>query len=205
MPINRPVKVLIAEDESLVGDLIEQELESCGMRVVGRAANGRQAIELCQSLRPDVVLMDMAMPQMDGLTAAVTIQADCPTPVVMLSAHETVDDVAQATAAGVGAYLVKPPRSAELERAITVAVARHADLVELRRLNQELQEALAEVKTLSGLLPICGWCKKIRDDADYWSEVEVYVAKKTNVQFTHCLCPLCIKKHFPECSETTGS
>ena len=197
MTTSKPVRVLIAEDEVLVGDLIEQEVETCGMVVVGRATNGEQALTLCQSLRPDVVLMDIAMPQMDGLTAATRLQIESPTPVVILSAHGTADDIARATAAGVGAYLVKPPRSAELDRAITIAIARHADLMELTRINQQLQAAIAEVKTLSGLLPICSWCKNIRDDTGYWNAVEVYVSKRTHAQFSHCLCPSCVEKYFP--------
>jgi DNA-binding NarL/FixJ family response regulator len=198
MTSHEPVRVVIAEDESLVGDLIEQELESIGMTVIGRATDGRQAVELARALRPAVVLMDIAMPEMDGISAAAAIQSECPTPVVILSAHETRDDVAKATAAGVGAFLVKPPRGAEIERAVTIAMARHADLLELRRLNQDLAQALADVKTLSGLLPICSGCKKIRDDKGYWNEVEIYVMKHTGARFTHGICPACTKKYFPE-------
>lgn len=197
MKIDQSVSVVIAEDESLVGDLIAQELESLGIKVVGRASNGRQAVELTVSLRPDVVLMDIAMPVMDGLVAAAAIQAECPTPVVILSAHDTAEDVAGATAVGVGAFLVKPPQGAELDRAITIARARHADLMELRRLNRELTTTLAEVKTLKGFLPICAGCKKIRDDKNYWEDVTVYVMKHTDVKFSHGLCPVCMPKYFP--------
>ncbi len=198
MKIPAPVNVLVAEDESLVADLIEHELETMGMKVVGRASNGHQAVEFTRSLRPDVVLMDIAMPLMDGLAAAAVIQTDCPTPVVILSAHETTEDVTRATAAGAGAFLVKPPQGDELERAITIARARHADLMELRRTNRELTQALAEVKTLSGLLPICCGCKKIRDDKNYWQEVEVYVMQHSDAKFTHGYCPTCIQKYFPD-------
>ncbi|MEI6107178.1 MAG: response regulator transcription factor [Opitutae bacterium] len=198
MKINEPVNVVVADDESLVLDLIEQTLEWIGMKIVGRAANGRQAVELTRALRPGVVLMDIAMPVMDGLAAAAAIQAECPTPVVILSAHETRVDVAQATAAGVGAFLVKPSKAAEIERAITIAMARHADLMDLRRLNRELTQALAEVKVLRGFLPICCYCKKIRDDQGYWDEVEVYVMKHSDAQFTHSYCPKCVAKHFPD-------
>lgn len=193
-----PTKVLLAEDESLVGDMIQEELEiSPLMQVVGRASNGLQAIELCRTLRPDVVLMDIAMPQMDGLSAAAAIQSECPTPVVILSAHESATDVQRASEAGVGAYLVKPPKVAELERAIAIAIARHADLMELRRLTTQLQAALAEVKTLSGLLPICSGCKKIRDEKGHWNEVEIYVRQHTQADFTHSLCPHCAEKYYP--------
>lgn len=197
MKIDKPVSVVIAEDETLVADLIAHELASMGMEVVGRAANGRQAVELTASLRPDVVVMDIAMPVMDGLAAAATIQTECPTPVVIVSAHEAAEDVAGATAAGVGAFLAKPPQGAELDRAITIARARHADLMEMRRLNRELTTAIAEVKTLKGYVPICAGCKKIRDDKNYWEEVEIYVMKHTEAKFSHGLCPECMPKYFP--------
>ena len=197
MKSNQPMQILIAEDESLVADLIEQELTSLGMKVAGRATDGRQAVELARTLRPDAILMDITMPEMDGLFAAAVIQSQCPTPVVILSAHDTRADITRATDAGVGAYLVKPPQAAEMERAITIAIARHADLMELRKINRELQQALAEVKTLTGLLPICSGCKKIRDDKGYWKEVEVYVMQHTDAKFTHGLCPGCVSKYYP--------
>jgi CheY-like chemotaxis protein len=156
---------------------------------------------MTRELRPDVVVMDIAMPELDGIAAATTIQIECPTPVVILSAHADAQLVAQATAAGVGAFVVKPPRADELERAITIAIARHADLMELRRLNTALQQSLAETKTLSGLLPICCGCKKIRDDSGYWNEVEAYISKRTDANFSHGYCPKCLHKYFPELGE----
>ncbi len=198
MPTKETISVVIAEDESLVADIIQHQLEFIGMKVVGRATNGRQAVELTRTLRPSVILMDITMPEMDGIAATEAIAKECPTPVVILSAHETAEDVARATAAGVGAYLVKPPQGPELERAIIVAIARHADLLELRRMNHDLDQALKDVKTLKGLLPICSGCKEIRDDKGYWSRLEVYFMQHTEVRFTHSLCPTCCKKYFPD-------
>ncbi len=92
----------------------------------------------------------------------------------------------------------------ELERSIAIAIARFADMVELRRINAELQarnaelqEALVKVKTLSGLLPICASCKKIRDDQGYWQQVEVYIQDHSKAEFSHGLCPDCAKKLYP--------
>lgn len=197
MNIPAPKRVLIADDEALVMNLIQGELEAIGMTVVGKASDGHRVVELTRELRPDVVLMDIAMPEQDGLTAAALIQQECPTPVVILSAHEGVQDIARATAAGVGAFLVKPPRASELERAIAIAVARHADLMELRRINGELKQAMAEIRTLGGLLPICCSCKKIRDDQGYWNQIEAYISEHTDTRFTHSYCPDCLKKYFP--------
>jgi DNA-binding response OmpR family regulator len=72
--------------------------------------------------------------------------------------------------------------------------------IQLEKFNRDLQQALAEVKTLSGLLPICANCKKIRDDKGYWGQIESYMAKRTGVEFTHGICPDCAKKYFPDVS-----
>ena len=198
--MNHPsrTRVLLAEDEGLIAALTRSEIESIGFTVVGTAADGRRAIDLTAELHPSVVVMDIAMPEVDGLTAAAAIQQDCPTPVVILSAHTDAKFVAQATAAGVGAFVVKPPRADELARAIAIAIARHADLMKLRHLNAELNQAIAETKTLSGLLPICCSCKKIRDDTGYWNEVEAYIATRTTAHFSHGYCPHCLNKYFPD-------
>jgi AmiR/NasT family two-component response regulator len=188
---------LIVDDDFLVVEAIQEILERIGHVVVGKAADGRQAVEVTQSLRPDVVLMDIKMPEMDGLEAARQIQGRCPTPVVLLTAHETPELVEQASAAGIGAYLVKPPQARAMWRAITIAMARFGDLMELHRLNAELQDALAQVKTLSGLLPMCASCKKVRDDEGYWHQVEVYIRDHSEVNFTHGICPDCAGRLYP--------
>ena len=116
--------------------------------------------------------------------------------------------VQKTSAAGVGAYLVKPPRAAELGRAIEIARARFQDMLELRQLNtalesrnRDLREALANVKTLRGLLPICGSCKKIRDDTDSWHRLETYIEQHSEAMFTHSLCGDCREEHFPRREE----
>ncbi len=135
----KDIRVLIAEDDYLVSRVTRGLLEKAGYTVVGEAIDGAQAIEMVQSLRPDVVLMDIKMPGLNGIKATRLICQRCPTPVVALTAHESGDLVSEASAAGVGAYLVKPPRLREVERAITIAMARFDDMVELRRLNADLQ------------------------------------------------------------------
>lgn len=195
--IDDPVRVLIAEDEALVAALTRSELQARGYTVVGIAPDGRKVVDMVDDLRPSVVVMDIEMPLTDGLTAAAAIQLSNPTPVVILTAHPEAANLDKAAAAGVGAFLVKPPQADEIERALTIAIARHADLMDLRRLNEELKQTLAEVRTLKGLLPICCSCKKIRDDQGYWNEVEAYIMKRTDAVFSHGYCPQCLAKYFP--------
>jgi AmiR/NasT family two-component response regulator len=192
------VRVLIAEDNFLVREMTKGLLKEVGLTVVGEAINGLEAVELTERLAPDVVLMDIEMSDINGLEAAQYIQKNHPTPVVILTAYETQELVKKAGAAGVGAYLVKPPNAREMERAITIAIARFEDMVELRRLNAKLQEALDKVKTLSGLLPICANCKRIRDDEGYWQQVEVYIRDHSDAEFSHGICPDCATQLYPD-------
>ena len=133
------IRVLIVEDDYLVSKMVKGLLKETGYIVVGEAMDGLKAIEMTESLRPDVVLMDIEMPDMDGIEATRLICERCPTPVVALTAYETEELVNKASDAGVGAYLVKPPKPREVERAITIAMARFGDMMELRHLNAELQ------------------------------------------------------------------
>jgi AmiR/NasT family two-component response regulator len=191
------IRALIAEDDALIAEVVAAELEKIGVEVVGKASDGQQALTFTETLQPDVVLMDINMPEMDGLEAARRIQEHCPTPVIVLTVHSVPEMVQEAAAAGVGAYLVKPPKGHELERAITIARARFADLMELRRLNAELQDALAKVKMLSGMLPICANCKKIRDDKGYWHQVENYIRDHSEAELSHGICPDCMLVLYP--------
>ncbi|RME47708.1 MAG: response regulator [Caldilineae bacterium] len=199
------LQVLIAEDEPMVAEMIRTVVEDAGYAVTGVAHTGRQTVEMTCRLRPDVLLLDIQMPEMDGLEAARHIQKTCPTPVVVLTAFENQELLAAAGEVGVGAYLLKPPNPQQVQRAVTIATARFDDLMEVRRLNaelearnKELEEALAKVKTLSGLLPICANCKKIRDDEGYWQQVELYIEEHSDARFSHGLCPDCARELYPD-------
>jgi len=193
--------VVVVEDDFLVSREVVRAAEAAGFEVVGTASDGLQGVELIRRVSPGAAILDIEMPVMGGLEAARRIRDEVPTPVVILTAYETSDFVRQAADAGVGAYLTKPPDAAALHRAVELAVARHDDLVELRRLNHELQRALEEVKTLRGLLRICSGCRKIRDDEGGWQPLEAYVVQHTDAQFTHSLCPDCLRIYYPEVAE----
>ncbi len=198
MTLPKSFRIVIAEDETLVSEMIEGMLHDLGHTVVGKAMDGRQATALTQQLQPDAVIMDIKMPDIDGLEAARQISTSCPTPVIVLTAFETPEMVEEASAAGISAYLTKPPNAREMERALTLAIARYHDLVALRRANAELTEALAMVDTLRGLLPICANCKKIRDDQGQWQAVESYIASRSAAEFTHGICPDCLQGLYSE-------
>jgi len=128
-----PMRVLVAEDEALIRmDLVEM-LQEEGYAVVGEAGDGGQAVRLAQELRPDLVLLDVKMPVLDGLSAAEQIVAARIAPVVILTAFSQRDLVERAREAGVMAYLVKPFQKKDLLPAIEMAASRFAELVTLER------------------------------------------------------------------------
>lgn len=192
------MNILIADDDSLVLDVVEADLLTLGHTIAGRARDGAQALALVGERHPDLVLMDIEMPGMDGIAATEQIMATCPVPVVMLSVYADKPTLQRATAAGAGAYVTKPTEPRALDRAMLLAQARMSDLIELRRVNRDLQEALAHVRTLKSLLPICACCKQIRDDEGYWQQIETYISAHTDTQFSHGLCPTCVERLYPD-------
>lgn len=139
----KEINILIAEDDINANTIIRRIVESIECNVVGEACTGKEAIALTRSIKPDVILMDVSMPDMDGIQATREIFRIAPTPVVILTAHDNADMVEKASEAGAGAYLVKMPKADELERAITVAMTRFDDLMKLRNLNRDLKEEIA--------------------------------------------------------------
>ncbi len=199
----KEIKIVIVEDDYLVTDMIKQTLSKSdpGYKIIGHASNGKEGIKLVCSLKPDIVIMDIKMPEMNGIDATKIIQEKCPTPVIILTAYESSELIDQASEAGASAYLIKPLRRNLVKQSIAIALARHNDLMKIRRLNnelntkiEELEKAMAEIKTLRGIIPICASCKKIRDDKGYWSEVSNYISIHTEAEFSHGICPDCLKR-----------
>ena len=217
MPGRNPVRVLVAEDDYVVSEEIRRAIKAVGYEYAGLASTGEEAVKMVSTLRPDVVLMDIQLPGIDGLEAARLIQLEHPTPVVVLTAHESQDFVDKAAEMGIAAYLTKPPQADDIERAVTIALARHHDLVELGRLysevsvanlqwestNRELERALEEIKTLRGILPLCSFCKKIRNDDGFWEQVDVYISTRTEAEISHGICPDCLRGQYPESLQDT--
>ena len=128
-----PLRILVAEDDPLVRRDLRESLESAGFAVCAEAHDGLEAVALARATLPDVALVDVEMPTLDGLEACRRILAERPIPVVVLTGHADDDVVARAVTAGVFAYVLKPFREEELAPAIQTAVARHAELASVRR------------------------------------------------------------------------
>ena len=199
--VNQSVKILVVEDEFIVKSAIIRILKKMGHNVIGDAANGKDGIKKAMELDPDVILMDISMEVMNGIEAAAIIQEKRPTPIVFLTSHESAEQLEDAIKVGASYYLTKPPKSADLNRALLVALARHNDLKALEEVNKELEiktvelkKALDELKTLRGIIPICSNCKKIRDDKGYWNILESFIEKHSDALFSHSVCPDCMKE-----------
>jgi len=142
------MRILVAEDETIIRLDLKDLLERAGFEVVAEAKDGEEAVALARSAQPDLALMDVKMPRLDGIEAARRILDERPIPIVMLTAYGQQELVARAAEAGVFGYLVKPFREQDLLPAIHTARARHEELQALREEAESLQEALAARKVI---------------------------------------------------------
>ena len=155
---------------------------------------------------PDLALLDLNLPDGKAVEVLTHPPEDGPFPIIVMTSYGSERLAVQAIKSGALDYVVKSPESfADMPHTIARALREWTLLIESRKavaaqtkLIAQLEEALSKVKTLSGLLPICSGCNKIRDDHGYWSQVEGYIQEHTDAQFTHGLCPDCIRKYFPE-------
>jgi AmiR/NasT family two-component response regulator len=149
------MRVLVAEDETIIRLDLKETLERAGFEVCAEARDGEEAVELARSEKPDLAVLDVKMPRLDGIEAARRILAERPIPIVMLTAYGQDELVARAVEAGVFGYLVKPFRETDLLPAMQTARARHAELKALRHEAESMAEALATrkiVERAKGLL-----------------------------------------------------
>jgi two-component system, response regulator PdtaR len=142
------MRVLVAEDETIIRLDLRDLLERSGFEVCAEARDGEEAVALARSERPDVAIMDVKMPKLDGIEAARRILEERPIPIVMLTAYGQEELVSRAVEAGVFGYLVKPFREQDLLPAIHTARARHEELAALREEAESLAEALAARKAI---------------------------------------------------------
>ncbi len=190
------MKIVVADDQRLNRVLLRTLLEEQG-HVVSEASNGAEALEVIKGMKePFVGLIDWEMPEMVGPEVCRLARAQEGAPPMFLflvTVRDTTGDIVAGLQAGANDYITKPFHKDELLARVRIG----AELVSLQQnlldRVRELSEALAKVKTLSGLLPICGFCKKIRNDRDYWQQVEDYIGSHADVKFSHSYCPECFE------------
>jgi len=202
------VRILIAEDDLTSRTILAALLAKGGHEVVA-ACDGAQAWEaLQQADAPRLAILDWMMPGMDGIEICQRLratQAGQQRYLIMLTARSSKRDTAEGLRAGADDYLSKPFDPDELCARVEVGCRILALQDQLAGKVRELQEALAQIKTLRGIVPICASCKKIRDDQGYWNQVEAYVSRHSEARFSHGLCPECSAKLFPELQYTAAA
>ena len=198
---NTVLKIMLIEDSAEDAQLVREMLDDRGDNfVLKRSDRLSSGLRLLEEESFDVVLLDLGLPDSAGINALTNIRTQAPTlPIIVLTGLSDETLAVKAISLGAQDYLVKGNFGADsLYRAIRYSIERQRLETDRERLILELQEALSKVKQLSGLLPICASCKKIRDDKGYWTQVEVYMREHTEIDFTHTICPECTKKLYPE-------
>ena len=194
---NETHRVLLAEDHYVSRHLLERNLQNWGFEVT-TVPDGKSAARILSSEEaPDLAILDWMMPGMDGVEVCrcVREQADRPyVYLIMLTARSTKEEIAAGLDAGADDYVTKPFDPAELRARLLVGQR----VVQLERaLKQrvaELQRALDDVRRLKQLIPICMYCKSVRDDGDYWRKIEEYIHTETGADVSHGICPACMEK-----------
>lgn len=188
------MKILIAEDDPVSRRVLAVTLEKFGYDVM-ITTNGAEAWQALHSAdAPQLAILDWMMPELDGVELCRRIRRrSTPTPpyLILLTAKTDKADVVAGLDAGADDYLTKPFDRQELRARVSVGAHVLALQGNLSARVRELESALSQVKQLQGLLPICSYCKKIRDEQNYWRRVESYITEHTEVEFSHSICPAC--------------
>jgi len=203
------MKILVAEDQTVSRRILAGNLRKWGYDVAA-VENGTQAYEALRAEgAPPLAILDWLMPGMDGIDVCRQIRRSPqtrPIYLILLTARRGQEDKIHGLQAGADDYITKPFDREELRARVQVGI-RVLELQEaLAQRVRQLEEALSRVKTLQGLLPICSYCKKIRNDRNYWQQVEGYISDHSEAQFSHGICPECYARFVqPELDRMHGA
>ncbi len=197
----KTLKFLYVEDDSSTKEEIVRFFQRRNLNII-TAANGREGLTIYHEQKPDVVLSDIRMPEMDGLQMIEAIKDDNPDiPAVITTAYSDYSYLLEAIEIGVNGYVLKP---IDLQKLLKIIEKCSTSVINRRMVERyqeerekriiDLQEALENIKVLEGLLPICTVCKKIRDDQGHWKKFEAYIVKHSEAQFSQGICPECMKR-----------
>jgi sigma-B regulation protein RsbU (phosphoserine phosphatase) len=190
-------RILIAEDHHVSRHLLERNLQNWGFEVVS-ATDGEAAVEILETPgAPSIAVLDWMMPKMDGVEVCRRVRQQVNRPYIyllLLTAKSQKEEIAAGLDAGADDYVVKPFDPSELRARLTVGQRVVALERALAKRVQDLQTALDDVKRLKRLLPICMYCKSVRDDQDYWRQIDEYIHVETGTDFSHGICPSCLDR-----------
>ena len=191
------MRVVIAEDDRVTGEILARTLQRWNYQttLVGDGADAWERLRAATD--PTLAILDWMMPGMDGPDVCRRVRAELPLAnmyLLLVTARESRGDVVAGLDAGADDYIIKPFDPDELRARVAVGARVLALQQKLAERVVELQAALSSVKQLRGLLPICSYCKRIRGDDQYWTQVESYIAARSDAQFSHGICPPCAEK-----------
>ena len=190
------MKVLAVDDDRMTMRTLLRLLGKFGYEAMS-ATNGTDALRLFLEHRPQIMITDWMMPEMEGPTVVKTIRALTEsqyTYIIMLTSRQEKEDVLAGLLAGVDEFIVKPIDPDQLRARLRVAKRIISLQESLASRIQDLEQERQHVKMLQGFLPICAYCKKIRDDENLWSQIEEYISDhQENIQFSHSICPDCME------------
>jgi CheY-like chemotaxis protein len=190
------MKILIADDSLVVRHRLAGLLAEWGHQVV-ETKDGEEAWRLlCGESVPPIAILDWVMPEPDGVELCKRIRetpAIKKTYILMLTGMSNPEDIVKGLNAGANDFIVKPFNEAELQARVNVGVRMVELQAELTNRVAELERAMVEITELRGILPICAYCKSVRDDQNYWQTVEQYIGSHADVKFSHGICPKCIE------------
>jgi len=192
------MKILVADDSPVARTLVVKALRDDGQEPVA-VEDGTHALEAFHSEDPPkLAVLDWEMPGLTGPEVCRRIREldhGVAPYLILLTSRDEKADIVLGLEAGADDYLTKPFQAEELRARVRVG---ERVLVLQQRLSErigELEEALAKVNELEGLLPICSYCKKVRDDGNYWHQVEAYIGERSGARFSHGVCPDCYEQH----------
>ena len=198
--------ILIIDDQPSNLQVIGKMLKDLGYRIAV-SKNADQAKDYLKDSKPDLILLDIILPGMNGFELCRILKQNSLTkdiPVIFLTIKTDPEDIIKGFEVGGADYIKKPFNSHEVVARVKTHVQLKVQRDIQKKLVEELNSALEEVKQLSGLLPICSYCKKIRDDDGKWTHLETYISKHSEAVFSHGICKDCLDKHFPEVENTSG-
>jgi phosphoserine phosphatase RsbU/P len=188
------VRVLVADDDPLARRLLEVTLTKSGYEVLP-VADGVAAWDVLRGQdSPTLALLDWMMPGLTGVDVCRKVRETAPRgPIylIVVTSKGQTEDVVSALRTGADDYITKPFEIEELRARLTVGERLVTLQQQLADRVRALEEALAHVQQLQGLIPICAWCGQVRSDGNYWEQVESYLTKRSGLQFTHAICPPC--------------
>lgn len=195
------MKILIAEDDLTTGLMLKGILSKWGFDTIS-VDNGEKAWKILQEKDfPQIALLDWEMPVMDGIEVcqrAKKLNIPVLPYIIILTGRKSKSDIVKGLEAGADDYVTKPFDENELNARINVAKRMVNVQVSLSDKIGELKLALDQVNTLEGIIPICMFCHKIRNDEQAWDRLEIYMRDHSDAQFSHKVCPDCAKKHYPD-------